>query len=105
MLRSLQPRPCSIQVTPQFIQFSDDFLDFEKHGAHNTQVARAVLAGEGFILDGFGAERTFHQTDRCSVRCLNRSSSALVLDNSSRAVSRLRRRSSRSAIRDDGIAI
>jgi hypothetical protein len=105
MLRSLQPRSCSIQITPQFIQLSDDVLDFEKHGAHNAQVARAVFAGEGFILDGFGAERTFHQTDRCFVLRRSRSSSALVLDNSSRAISRLRRRSSRSAIRDGGIAI
>src|SRR6202022_609255 len=105
ILCSLQPRACSIQIASEFIQLCNDVLNFEKHGANDAQISRTMLASKGFILDGFGAERTFHQTDLCFVLRLSRSSSALVLDNSSRAVSRLRRRSSRSAIRDGGIAI
>ncbi|WJR80759.1 hypothetical protein [Bradyrhizobium sp. NP1] len=36
-------------------------MDFQQHRPHDAQIARAMLARDRFVLDGFGAERTFHR--------------------------------------------
>ena len=50
----------AIKILSQGVELRNDVVDFEQHGADHPQVARAMPANDGFILDGLGAERTFH---------------------------------------------
>src|SRR5262249_35809914 len=61
MLVSLQPGICPIEITPEPLKIGDEMLDFEKQWAHDPQIARTMLASDGFILDCFCTEWTFHR--------------------------------------------
>src|SRR5260221_4757023 len=89
----------------QLVELENDFLNFQHHRTGDAQIARAVLACDGFILDDFSAERALHQTGRRFLPRLRLSSSRLAANNSSRAASRFRRRSSRSSISETGTAM
>src|ERR1700722_13025532 len=64
-----------------------------------------MLADDGFVLDGFSAERALHQTDRRFLLRLSASSSPRTRISSSRTMSRFRARSSRSASSEAGTAM
>src|SRR4030081_390008 len=100
-----EPRIDPVDFALQLVEFGNDFLDFEDHRTRYAQIPRAVLARDGFILDGLGAKRTLHQADRRFLRCRSRSSSALPADNFSRRLSRFSISSSRSAISEPGTAM
>ena len=67
---SLKPGIYAIQIASQPIQFRNEILGFKQHRAHDAQVARTVLASNGFVLDGFSAKRTFHRCYRDFLRVL-----------------------------------
>jgi len=84
------------EFSAQPIEFGYDVFDLQKHGLDDPQIAGAILANDGLIADGFGAERALHQTDRFFLLSLSSSSARLAFDNSSRTASRFRTKLSRS---------
>ena len=76
-----------IEFSAQPVELGNDFLDFQHYRAGYPQIAGAVLARNGLIPDGFGAEGALHQTNRYFLFRLSSSSARLAFDNSSRAAS------------------
>ncbi|WP_246773942.1 hypothetical protein [Bradyrhizobium diazoefficiens] len=92
-----------VEIAPEPVQLGNDILDLEKRRPHDAQIARAVLARNGFVLDRLGTERALHR-QRDFLRRMMASTSSLARASSSRSWSRLRRRLSRSAISVAGTA-
>src|SRR3569623_2248703 len=103
ILVALEPNVDAVEVAPQPVQVGNDVIDLEKHRPHDAQIARAVLARNGLVHDRLGAERTLHR-QRDFRRRMMASTSPLACASSSRSWSRLRKRSSRSAISVAGTA-
>jgi hypothetical protein len=94
-----------IEFSAQPVEFGSDFLDFQHYRAGYPQIAGAVLARNGLIPDGFGAEGALHQTNRYFLLRLSSSSARLAFDKSSRTASRFRTKSFRSSISETGTAM
>ncbi|MBV9982116.1 hypothetical protein, partial [Bradyrhizobium sp.] len=57
----LEPDVDAVEPAREPFQIGHDILDLEQHWPRHAQVARAVLADDRFIFDGFGAKWAFHR--------------------------------------------
>ena len=73
----LEPDLDAVELAPEPVDIGDDLLDLEQHRPDDAQVARAVLADDRFVLDGFGAKRAIHRRYLARLRITAISASAL----------------------------
>src|SRR5260221_10491548 len=105
MAKPIKFRVKIIGFSAQPVELGNDFLDFQHYRTGYPQIAGAVLARNGLIPDGFGAEGALHQTDRYFLLRLSSSSASLAFDNSSRTAARFRTKWFRSSISEAGTAM